>query len=65
MIYFIICSALITFFAVMMCLFSGQQQRKEDEYLNSQGCKSASGKKYNDRADWDLLNNWDDPEESL
>ena len=63
MFFFVICSGVITFFAVVMCLFSGRQQKKEDEYLSNRQ-KQASAEELEramkEQADWDLLNNWDD-----
>ena len=63
MIYFIICSGVITAFAIVLCMFSGRQQRKEDAYLSTQR-KNASReemeKARQEQADWDLLNKWED-----
>lgn len=61
MIIFIICSGIITVFAILLCLFSGRQQRKEDEYLVSRPKNSEELEAMRrERADWDLLNHWDD-----
>lgn len=63
MIVFVICSGVITVFAILLCVFSGQQQRKEDAYLTRQGrnqSAQARQRARQERADWDLLNNWND-----
>lgn len=62
MIFFIVFSGSITLFAILLCKFSGRQQRKEDEYLvwrHGQLTQEELDKIRKEREDWDLLNNWD------
>ena len=66
MLFFIICSGVITVFAVVMCLFSGRQQQKEDAYLSNrqkQASKEELERAMREQADWAILNNWDDENE--
>lgn len=63
MIYFVICASVITVFAILLCVFSGRQQRKEDVYFDRQDVGDWFESRVDseaDREDWDLLNNWDE-----
>lgn len=62
MILFIVVSGIITALAIVLCVFSGAQQRKEDQYLarRQPGSREERERIDRERADWDLLNHWDD-----
>ena len=61
-VFFVIGYIIITIIATDLCVFSGHQQRKEDEYLANRRGKATAEELERirkERADWDLLNKWE------